>query len=665
MLDTPRTRWRRRLPDGLRRLGYALAHPGTFSLRQGARTFILASLVGLAAGLAAVGFKYLLDLVTAFSWGHLIGMNPHGASGEPKAVAFEATGELMPLALVAVPAFGGLLAGWLVHRFAPEAAGPGTGHAIEAFHQNKGMIRNRVPLVKAVASAITIGTGGSGGREGPIAQIGAGIGSMIADWMHLGPRGRRILLSAGIGAGVGAIFRAPLAAAVFATEVLYRDEDLETDVLLPATIAAIVGYSVYGSWFGFGHILRGTSDLMFTGPLELIPYLVLALASVAAAGAYSSMFLGMTEAFKQLPISPWLKPSIGGVLAGLVALGLYLMVEDTTVLAVLGPGSRILEWSMDTDVERLGIRLLLIVALGKMVTTSFSIGSGGAGGTFGPAIVIGGALGGMIGKAFHAIAPALAPHPGAFVLVGMAGFFTVVANTPISTVIMVSELAGNYQLLIPAMWVASLCMLLGRRITIYPDQLPNRFHSPAHMGRQIRDMVTSSTVGDVYKKRRKVLQVPEDATLGDIVRMVGASHQRLFPVVDEAGELVGAFRIEDLTHALEEHGVRAKVEARDLIVGHGRPPTVCEDEPLDRAVGIVCSGLREEVLVVDPGDPTRVQGLLTRADILVGYNRAVAGVEQFGPDQDLDLGLEAREAAEQEEEEQGFTLDHGEHEGEE
>ncbi len=614
----------RRMPGFLGRSLAFASQPGAFKLRQGAKWLLLSSLVGVVAGLGAVAFKYMFDAVLAVTWGEVIGILPRAPQGEPEAFAIHARGSLTLWALVAMPALGGLLSGLIVSRLAPEAEGHGTDSAIDAFHRNQGIIRRRIPFVKGVASAITIGSGGSGGREGPIAQIGAGFGSMLADVFHLGAKGRRVLLAAGIGAGVGAIFRAPLAGAVFAAEVLYRDEDIETDVLLPATIAAIISYSVFGAWFGFGHLFAGTSDLAFTGPLELLPYLVLALVSVGAAGIYTETFYGLEAFWHRLPLPAWLRPGIGGAAAGALGLVLYLATDDRTVLSVLGSGYGVLEEAMTSDAASTGIGILLLVAFGKIVATSFSIGSGGSGGVFGPSMVIGGTLGGVVGKAFHALSPTLAPHPGAFVVVGMAGFFTAAANTPISTVIMVSELTGNYQLLIPSMWVAALAMLLGRRFSIYRSQLPNRFHSPAHMGAQVTTMALRTTVEAVYKKRRRVQTVRADATLSQMVALVDESHQRLFPVVDEADLLIGAFRIEDLTHALEGTGVKGGIIAADLMERYGKAPTVLPGDPLDRAMGIVCTGLREEVLVVDPADPRKLLGMLTRADVLVGYSRAVA-----------------------------------------
>jgi CIC family chloride channel protein len=195
----------------------------------------------------------------------------------------------VPILLIVVPALGGLLSGWLVFRFAPEAEGHGTDSVIAAYHYHQGAIRTRIPFVKLVASAVTIGTGGSGGREGPIAQIGAGIGSTLARWLRLGPVERRILLAAGMGAGIAAVFRAPLAGALFAAEVLYSSPEFEPEVILPAGLASVVAYSTFGLVFGWNPLFD-TPALAMDSIWQLGPYTVLALAVALLAMVYTRTF---------------------------------------------------------------------------------------------------------------------------------------------------------------------------------------------------------------------------------------------------------------------------------------------------------------------------------------------------------------------------------------
>ena len=213
-------------------------------LRSTGKWFLLSGLIGTVAGLGATVFLVSCQVVTHFSLYQVAGFVPGEASGEHP-IFTQVPGPFSPWLVLSVITVGGLLSGLIVYSFAPEAEGHGTDAAIDAFHNRRGQIRARVPIVKTLASALTLGTGGSAGREGPIAQIGAGFGSYLATLLQLPPRDRRIMVAAGMGAGIGAIFRAPLAGALFAGEILYRDADLESDVLVPAAISSIIAYSVF------------------------------------------------------------------------------------------------------------------------------------------------------------------------------------------------------------------------------------------------------------------------------------------------------------------------------------------------------------------------------------------------------------------------------------
>ncbi|HEY3969364.1 MAG TPA: chloride channel protein, partial [Planctomycetaceae bacterium] len=224
--------------NGLRRTAAGL------DLRSSGKWLVLSAAIGIVAGLGAFTFQLASQTVLHFTLAQIAGYDPPEPAGEHR--VFERQPRpLSPWLIVAVMAVGGLASGVIVYTFAPEAEGHGTDAAIESFHQKRGFIRGRIPIIKMVTSAITIGTGGSGGREGPIAQIGAGFGSFLATLLKLSARDRRIMLAAGMGAGVGSIFRAPLAGALFAAEILYSDAELESDVIVPAAISSIVGYSVF------------------------------------------------------------------------------------------------------------------------------------------------------------------------------------------------------------------------------------------------------------------------------------------------------------------------------------------------------------------------------------------------------------------------------------
>ena len=225
------------------------------NLRNVWRWFAYGSLIGAVAGVGAIVFNLLCQASLHFFLDMMAGLRPHEPAGETLKWAPTAT-SFRPWMLPLVPALGGLLSGILVYRLAPEAEGHGTDAAIDAFHRKRGFMRGRIPFVKTIASALTIGSGGSGGREGPIAQIGAAFGSFLATRLKLSERDRRILLVAGVGAGVGSIFRAPLAGALFAAEILYSEPEFESEVIIPAAISTIIAYCVFSFYFGFGSLFE-------------------------------------------------------------------------------------------------------------------------------------------------------------------------------------------------------------------------------------------------------------------------------------------------------------------------------------------------------------------------------------------------------------------------
>lgn len=592
-----------------------------FDLVVAGKWLFLGALVGVVSGLGAIALQFGLQAIREIcltSWAGLYVASP---AGEPAELGLE-LGAFKPWLIVVLPALGGLLSGLLVFWLCPEAEGHGTDAAIDSYHRKLGRIRSRVPLVKMIASAITIGTGGSGGREGPIAQIGAGFGSFLATRLGLGAKTRRMLLAAGMAGGVGAIFRAPLAGAIFAAEVLYSSAEVEAEVLLPSMVSSIVGYAVYTLRFGAGTMFNVDASYGFDSPVELGPYLVLALVVAVAALLYVKSFYGIRDLFGKLPVPKPLKPMIGGALTGAIGLG-FILAHGSTEDAgdVLSSGYGILQNVIDTDGAGVPILLLLAVGFGKILTTSTSIGSGGAGGVFGPSMVIGGAIGAAVGSAFHALAPSLAPHPTTFAIVGMAGFFTAAANTPISTIIMVSELTGNYKLLVPSMWVCALAFLVGRNWTIYKSQLPSKALTLPQVGVGASEQLSRWTVGELFHKGRKMVQFGSGDSYHEVLNKAEATRQRVYPVTDSQGIYLGSFRVDGLLHAL--HGPKRKRgTAGDLI--DDRAFFVTPQDSAQRALKMLRNNGLEEVVVVDLPRRGKVVGILTRADILLAHQRQKA-----------------------------------------
>jgi len=583
----------------------------------------LGVLVGIVSGLGAIALHFGLQGIRELVLNGLVGLDIGYPGGEPPEFGVR-MGAFAPYLVVVVPALGGLLSGLLVYWLAPEAEGHGTDTAIDAYHRKLGRIRGRVPLVKLVASAITIGTGGSGGREGPIALIGAGFGSFLATRLGLSSRDRRLLLAAGIGGGIGAIFRAPLAGAIFASEALYSSSEFEPEVLLPAMVASIVGYAVYASRFGWGHMFAGAGMYGFSNPLELGPYLVLALVVALGALLYIKLFYGARDLFGRLPLPKALRPMLGGAITGAIALALITAFgRMRDIGCVLSSGYGVIQDVISTDGAGVPILMLLAVALGKIATTSSSIGSGGSGGVFGPSMVIGASLGAAVGNTFHALIPGVVQHPATFAVVGMAGFFAAAAKTPISTVIMVSELTGDYELLVPSMWVCAFAFLVSRDWTIYRSQIPSRALALPQLGATAPDMLHHLRVGDVYRRKRRFVQVRPDMLLYEVMEAAQATRQRVFPVATKEGYLLGAFRIDQLINTCQD-GKSDTSTADELI--EKRTFFVRETDTLDRAQRMLRNNNLDEVLVVVDGADRRVVGILTLADILLAYQRVIAGL---------------------------------------
>ena len=435
------------------------------------------------------------------------------------------------------------------------------------------------------------------------------------------------MLAAGMAGGVGAIFRAPLAGALFAGEILYREGDIESDVVVPAAISSIVSYSVYSLFMpadaAFLPLFGNGLHYQMSSLAELLPMALMSIVLVLAAVIYIRTFYGLHKLSKKITVVPnYVKPAIGAVLAGLVGVGLHLAVDQgdsRAMLAVLSTGYGSLQTALE-DPAKLGIGTLLLIAGGKVLTTSLTISTGGSGGVFGPSMVIGGCVGAALGLCFQDWF-GVQTHPGAFAIIGMAGFFAGAAHAPISTIIMVSEMTGDYKLLLPTMWVSTLCFLLCRRWTLYVKQVPTRLESPAHKGDFIVDVLEGNLVKDVFQNRDDIRQVPESTSLDDIVHILAETHQHYFPVIDEHGKMVGIFSDDDVRAYLFDETIWALAVARDVMTTN--LVSVSPDDDLNTALRHFTAMNLDELPVLDPEKPGKLLGMLTRRETIAFYNRRV------------------------------------------
>jgi CIC family chloride channel protein len=574
------------------------------------RGTLIGILIGIVSGLGAILFNFLLQRGTHFFMHDL----PWLVLPPPVAARHFLGIPLSRCVMILIPALGGLISGLLVFSFAPEAEGHGTDAMIDSFHRKKGVIRRRVPLIKTIASAITIGSGGSAGKEGPIAQIGAGFGSFLASLLRVGDKERRIMLLAGAAGGIGAIFKAPLGAALFATEVLYRKEDFEFEALIPCILSSIVAFMVFTFHDGNATIFHIPRFSLAT-PAQLPFYAVLGVLCAVVGFPYVWFFYGARNRFfRRLNLPRSLKPAIGGLMVGLIAVFLP---------QVLGGGYTWIQSAID---GQLVVPLMAALIFAKIVATSCTISSGGSGGVFAPSLFIGSMLGGAFGTMCHRFFPAIVAEPSAFVLVGMGGFFAGVAKVPIAALIMVAEMTGGYNLIVPMMIVSSLSFLLLGRVSLYEKQVPTRVDSPAHIGDFAVDIMDRLFVRNAVVEDRKVEAIPESMPFEQILPLVLASDQQDFPVVDKEENLSGIISMTDLRQAMADKEVHALLLAKDIAMGGVR--TVTMDDTLNTALSLMASLDVRELPVVSKDDPRKVISFVSRKDITRAYHEEVERVRR-------------------------------------
>jgi CIC family chloride channel protein len=623
---------RRRLLPRRSWLSTLVPSDAPLDLRILGRTLLHAALVGAAAGLLGAAFFYGLELMQHYLLERLCGYSPLRAHGEYVVPLSHGAPRFRPWLLVLLPALGGLLSGLITARFATEAQGGGGDAMIEAYHRASGHVRARVIWVKALASLLTLGTGGSGGREGPTMQIGSAIGATVARLLNLDERERRILFVAGVAAGISAVFRTPLGAALLAVEILYRD-DFEADALIPAILGSVVAYSVVTSIYGETQLLAHAPRYPFV-PVHLPLYVALALLVSVLAVAFLSMLRFVQRNIRRLPGPLWLRPAAGGMLLGVLftpvvmlfgshlhqpgqGLGIFGGGYGAAQIAVLGAS-----WLPGGWLE---VTLLLLLCAAKLLSSSLTIGSGGSAGDFAPSLVLGGLLGGAFGRALQLLLNDPRIDPGAFALVGIGTFYGGVAHVPLSALVITCELAGSYDLLVPLMLAEGVAFVALRRWSLYPAQPPSK-RETMHPGEQL-DVLSRVKVKDAMRSSRPCVSFQPDTPAPEILRRLGDSEgQESFPVLSSDGRLVGLIVSEDLLLLASQPDHAAWTIATDIM----RPPASLspEDDLRHASRLMVQRGLRE-VPVLEPApydQPSQpdvanlaIRGFLTEADIAAVY----------------------------------------------
>ena len=591
----------------------------------------------MIAGLGAAAFYYLITVVSGFFLTGLGGITlPIEGSAAPGDLVWSSAFPQI-LLIPGIMALGGLAVGLVIWKLSPEVAGHGTDPTIRAFHRRAGRIRRRVPGMKTLASAITLGTGGTGGREGPVSQIGGGFGSLWADLVGLGDRDRRVALATGMGAGIGAIFRAPLGGAVYSAEILYTG-DFEPEVFVPAIIASVVAYSVYSTILGF-HTLFATPAAFATyvlDPRRLPLYAILGVVCGGAGLLFTRLYHRTDAWFHAQPWPTYLKPAVGAALAGGIFLGAYFLLPQENHFAALSSltvGYGFVQVAMLGSLSQgsftgIVLTVLLVAVLLRMVMTSFVVGSGGSAGLFGTSVVIGALLGTVVGGTFHTLLPGLVPLPvvAVFSIVGMMSFFGGISKAPLGVLIMVTEMAGSYTVLPAAMLSIFIAYVVTGRSHLYTEQLPSRIQSPAHLEEYRSYFLAETPVGEVALQESET--IPSSTRVADALELAVA-HGRAVLSLEDGGMWAGAVRLSDLLAVDEE--ARTTTSVYDL----ARPVDLLlpSDLPSEEALERMEEARTTVAGVMSVEEPVRIIGLVTRRGIRTpGLDAArAAAIPKGGP----------------------------------
>jgi len=437
----------------------------------------LAALVGVLVGFVTVAFYWMIRLAKVYV---MEGLARHSfQSTLPQGEILRGFWTLESLMdphrwlLVFLPAAGAVAGCLLIRRFARVEHARGTDSAVRAFHRGETISRGVIP-VKSVASVLTVGFGGSAGYEGPVTLLGAACGSVVNRWFNLDKRAARILMAAGLAAGIAALFRAPFAGAIFGAEIFYSSSDMEADTIMPSVVASVMSHTIFSCFYGW-EPLFAMPECRFENWLRLMPYFALAFIVALSARFYISFFRWTERSFSASSRPVWVRVAVGGLVTGVLGF----IFPD-----ILGSSYSVIQASFNAGqvtAPSLTVIGFIVFFVVKVIATSFTVGSGGSGGLFAPALACGGAVGAATGLFFKSVLPAsVGIHPSAFALVGMAAFLASSIRVPLTAIVMVAEISGNHELLLPTMWTCCIAFWLNNGWSLYRSQVHARESSPLH-----------------------------------------------------------------------------------------------------------------------------------------------------------------------------------------
>lgn len=551
--------------------------------------YFLSSLAGAAGGLGAVLFRYMIELADQIFFGWLLLQMPW------KIDTFD-------LGLILLPAVGGLIVGPVTMRAAPETSGAGIPEVMEAVAQRKSRLSKRTALLKIGVSAVTIGSGGSAGREGPIAQIGAVIGSFLGQLFKLSPQGSELLVVCGLSAGIAGTYNAPLGGALFGIEILLRRIDLSRAV--PVFMASVVGAAIASSFLGRSPSIA-FSGLRYWDPSELALYILLGLIFGLISVLWVKFFYAVNGLFDRIRIPRTLKPAVGGLFTGVLIMGF-------PEYGIGGVGYNGIDMALAGS---FALSLLLTLGVLKLLATSLTIGSGGSGGIFAPTLYIGAMFGCALGLVFSFFFPVVAKDPFKYALPGMAALFAGATQAPINIMIMIPEMSRDFGLLPPIMAssVTSffVAWLFLRGSSIYTVKLQRR-------GLDLR-MGRSFTL-DLVKVEEIMVKDPVEASPDMPVSALDELFEKYrlsgYPVV-ENGRLVGLAMLEDLEKI--PGGERETVRISRLITED--KIATFPDESIGEALYKMDRNGLDMLPVSEREGSERLLGIVSKFSILQAYER--------------------------------------------
>jgi chloride channel protein, CIC family len=561
----------------------------------------IAMLVGVGAGLGAIVFRWLIGTISQFAFTWL-----------PQALSS------LGLAYVVIaPALGGLLVGPLIYFFAREAKGHGVPEVMEAVALRGGRIRPIVVVVKSLASSITIGMGGSVGREGPIVQIGSAIGSTIGQVLRLSDDRIRNLVACGAAGGIAATFNAPIAGVFFALEVILGEFSAGNFglVVVSSVMASVIGRAAFGDVPAFL-----VPEYALRSPWEFFLYVLLGVVAAAVAVLYTRSIYRVEDIFDRWKRFPeWLKAAIGGILLGLIALT-YSRIPGLgfeTVPQVYGVGYSTIERGL---LAADPIWVVFALMFLKILSTAITVGSGGSGGIFAPGLFIGSMLGNGFGQVAGRLFPGIVAPAGAYSLVGMAALFAGATSAPITAVLILFEMTGDYRIILPLMLSVAVATFLGKHWlggeSIYTLKLSRR-GVRLQYGRDV-DVMQGVLVSEAMTGAPDTVSV--DTTLSELVEEFNRSKHHGYPVLDTVGKLYGMLTLRDVEQALEADATpdttAGALATTTLLVAY-------PDEPMSTALRRLTLNRIGRLPVVDRQDPKTLLGIVRRDDIIRAYNIAL------------------------------------------